>query len=40
MSRTSGVTSGVHSESDIDQALKAFGGAIEAMVDEGLVSHT
>ena len=40
MSRTSGVTSGVHSESDIDQALKAFDGAIEAMVDEGLVkSH-
>ena len=39
MSRTSGVTSGVHTESDIDEALEAFDGAIGAMVEEGLVSH-
>ena len=39
MSRTSGVTSGVHTEADIDEALEAFDGAIGAMVEEGLVSH-
>ena len=35
MSRTSGVLSGVHTESDIDQSLEAFDGAIKAMMDEG-----
>ena len=39
MSRTSGVTSGVHTDSDIDQALDGFDGAIRAMMDEGLVRH-
>ena len=39
MSRTSGVLSGVHTESDIDQSLEAFDGAIKAMMDEGLISH-
>ena len=39
MSRTSGVTSGVHTDSDIDQALGGFDGAIRAMMDEGLVQH-
>ncbi len=39
MSRTSGVLSGVHTESDIDQTLTAFEGAFKAMIDEGLVSH-
>jgi glutamate-1-semialdehyde 2,1-aminomutase len=36
MSRTSGVLSGVHTEEDIDTALGAFDGAIEAMIDEGI----
>ena len=40
MSRTSGVTSGVHTEADIDQSLEAFDGAIKAMMDEGLVTHS
>jgi glutamate-1-semialdehyde 2,1-aminomutase len=40
MSRTSGVLSGVHTEADIDKSLEAFDGAIKAMVDEGLVSHS
>ena len=40
MSRTSGVLSGVHTEADIDQSLEAFDGAIKAMMDEGLVSHS
>ena len=39
MSRTSGVLSGVHTESDIDQSLGAFDGTIKAMMDEGLISH-
>jgi glutamate-1-semialdehyde aminotransferase len=39
MSRTSGVLSGVHTESDIDQSLEAFDGAIKAMMDQGLISH-
>jgi glutamate-1-semialdehyde 2,1-aminomutase len=39
MSRTSGVLSGVHTEADIDQSLEAFDGGIQAMVEEGLVSH-
>ena len=39
MSRTSGVLSGVHTESDIDLSLEAFDGAIKAMMDEGLISH-
>ena len=38
MSRTSGVLSGVHTEADIDQSLVAFDGAIQAMIEEGLVS--
>ena len=37
MSRTSGVLSGVHTEADIDQSLEAFDGAIQAMIEEGLV---
>jgi glutamate-1-semialdehyde 2,1-aminomutase len=37
MSRCSGVLSGVHTEADIDQALEAFDGAIQAMLDEGLL---
>ena len=37
MSRTSGVLSGVHTEADIDQSLEAFDGAIQAMMEEGLV---
>ena len=40
MSRTSGVTSGVHTDADVDQALEAFDGAIKAMMDEGLVRHS
>ena len=40
MSRTSGVTSGTHTDEDIDQALEAFDGAIKAMMDEGLVRHS
>ena len=40
MSRTSGVTSGVHTENDIDLSLEAFDGAFKAMMDEGLISHT
>jgi glutamate-1-semialdehyde 2,1-aminomutase len=36
MSRTSGVLSGVHTEEDIDTALGAFDGAIQAMIDEGI----
>ncbi|MFQ6030879.1 MAG: aspartate aminotransferase family protein [Dehalococcoidia bacterium] len=39
MSRTSGVLSGVHTEADIDQSLEAFDGAVQAMIDEGLVSY-
>ena len=39
MSRTSGVTSGVHTEADIDRSLEAFDGAIKTMTDEGLVQH-
>ena len=39
MSRSSGVTSGVHTEADIDRSLEAFDGAIKAMIDEGLVHH-
>ena len=39
MSRTSGVLSGVHTEADIDQSLEAFDGTINAMMDEGLISH-
>ena len=39
MSRTSGVLSGVHTEADIDQSLEAFDGAIQALMDEGLISH-
>ena len=39
MSRTSGVLSGTHTEADIDQSLEAFDGAVQAMVEEGLVSH-
>ena len=38
MSRTSGVLSGVHTESDIDQSLEGFDGAIKALIDEGLVT--
>ena len=40
MSRTSGVTSGVHTENDIDLSLEAFDGAFKAMMDEGLITHT
>ncbi len=40
MSRTSGVTSGVHTDGDIDRSLEAFEGAIRAMVEEGLVRHS
>jgi glutamate-1-semialdehyde 2,1-aminomutase len=40
MSRCSGVLSGVHTEADIDESLEAFDGAIEAMMDEGLVSYS
>ena len=40
MSRTSGVTSGTHTDEDIDRALEAFDGAIKAMMDEGLVRHS
>jgi len=36
MSRTSGVLSGVHTEDDIDTALGAFDGAIQAMLEEGI----
>ena len=39
MSRTSGVLSGVHTNADIDLSLEAFDGAIEAVIDEGLVTH-
>jgi glutamate-1-semialdehyde 2,1-aminomutase len=39
MSRCSGVLSGVHSEADIDQALEAFDGAIQAMLEEGLIQQ-
>ena len=39
MSRTSGVLSGTHTDADIDQSLEAFDGAVQAMVEEGLVSH-
>lgn len=38
MSRTSGVLSGTHTESDIDQALEGFDGAIKALIDEGLIT--
>jgi len=38
MSRTSGVLSGVHTEDDIDTALGAFDGAIQAMLEEGIAS--
>jgi glutamate-1-semialdehyde 2,1-aminomutase len=37
MSRCSGVLSGVHTESDIDQSLEAFDGAIKAMLQEGVL---
>ena len=40
MSRTSGVTSGVHTDTDIDKALGAFDGAIKALMGEGLVRHS
>ena len=40
MSRTSGVLSGVHTEADIDESLEAFDGAMRAMIDQGLVSHS
>ncbi len=40
MSRTSGVTSGVHTEADIDQSIEAFDGAFKAMMDEGLITHS
>ena len=40
MSRTSGVTSGVHTEAEIDRGLEAFDGAIKAMIDEGLVTYS
>ena len=40
MSRTSGVTSGVHTENDIDLSLEAFDGAFKAVMDEGLITHT
>ena len=36
MSRSSGVLSGVHTEDDIDTALGAFDGAIQAMLEEGI----
>ena len=39
MSRTSGVLSGVHTEADIDQSLVAFDGAIQALIEEGMVTH-
>jgi hypothetical protein len=39
MSRTSGVLSGVHTEADIDESLEAADGAINAMIDEGLLPH-
>ena len=39
MSRTSGILSGVHTETDIDTSLEAFNGAIKAMIDEGLVKY-
>ena len=32
-----GVLSGVHTESDIDQSLEAFDGAIKAMLQEGVL---
>jgi glutamate-1-semialdehyde 2,1-aminomutase len=35
MSRCSGVLSGVHTETDIDQSLEAFDGAINALLQEG-----
>jgi len=38
MSRSSGVLSGVHTEDDIDTALGAFDGAIQAMLEEGIAS--
>jgi glutamate-1-semialdehyde 2,1-aminomutase len=37
MSRCSGVLSGVHTETDIDQSLEAFDGAIKAMLQEGIL---
>ena len=37
MSRTSGVLSGLHTESEIDRSLEAFDGAFKALIDEGLV---
>lgn len=40
MSRTSGVTSGVHTEADIDQSLAVFDGAFKAMMDEGLITYS
>ena len=40
MSRTSGVTSGVHTEADIDQSLEGFDGAFKALMDEGLITHS
>ena len=40
MSRTSGVTSGVHTEADIDQSLEGFDGAFKALMDEGLIAHS
>jgi glutamate-1-semialdehyde 2,1-aminomutase len=39
MSRCSGVLSGVHTETDIDESLVAFDGAIKGMLAEGLVQH-
>ena len=40
MSRASGVLSGVHTEEDIDRGLEAFDGAIQAMLEEGLLRHS
>lgn len=40
MSRASGVLSGVHTEEDIDRCLEAFDGAIQAMLEEGLLRHS
>ena len=37
MSRTSGVLSGLHTESEIDRSLEAIDGAFKALIDEGLV---
>ena len=39
MSRSSGVLSGTHTDADIDHTLESMDGAIQAMVEEGLVSH-